>query len=153
MKSKDKLLRLISAFKLAKAVSLILVGAASLRAADFGAATELAHWIAKLGFDPGNRLVERALVKASALSPDKIKELGLVSFIYAMLFLIEGIGLWLGKRWAEWFTVIITGSLIPFEIYELFRHPNVPKVFALLVNVAVVWYLIARIRNKQIEQA
>jgi uncharacterized membrane protein (DUF2068 family) len=92
-------------------------------------------------------------VKASALSPDKIKELGLVSFIYAMLFLIEGIGLWLGKRWAEWFTVIITGSLIPFEIYELFRHPNVPKVFALLVNVAVVWYLIARIRNKQIEQA
>jgi uncharacterized membrane protein (DUF2068 family) len=72
--------------------------------------------------------------KASNLAPDKIKQLGLGSMTYAGLFLIEGIGLWIWKRWAEWSTVIITSPLIPIEIYEIYRHPI--KIAVLLVNVA-----------------
>jgi uncharacterized membrane protein (DUF2068 family) len=51
----------------------------------------------------------KALI-ASNLRPDKIEQLGLGSMIYAGLFLTEGIGLWLEKRWAEWLTVIIIES-------------------------------------------
>jgi uncharacterized membrane protein (DUF2068 family) len=71
--------------------------------------------------------------------------LGLVSFVYAGLFLTEGIGLWLLKRWAEWFTVIITSSLLPFEIYEIHRHPTPIKIVVILINVAIVGYLLYRI--------
>jgi uncharacterized membrane protein (DUF2068 family) len=53
----------------------------------------------------------------------------------------------MAKRWAEWFSVIITSSLVPFEIYEIYRHPTVLKVGALLVNIAVVVYLVYRIRT------
>jgi uncharacterized membrane protein (DUF2068 family) len=109
-------------------------------------ATVLEHWIAMLGFDPDGHIVSRLLAKATSLPPQRIKDLGIVSFIYAALFLTEGTGLWLLKRWAEWFTVIITGSLIPIEVYEILRRPSVIKVLATLVNVAVVWYLIHRIR-------
>jgi uncharacterized membrane protein (DUF2068 family) len=82
------------------------------------------------------------------IPPNRIKELGIGTFIYAALFMTEGIGLWLLKRWAEWFTVIATGSLIPIESYEIYRHPSVIKVLVLLINIAVVVYLVYRIRHR-----
>ena len=72
--------------------------------------------------------------------------LGLAAFAYAGLFGVEGVGLWLGKRWAEFLTVIATGSFIPFETYEMVRKFNAVRITALVLNVAVVIYLIYRIR-------
>jgi uncharacterized membrane protein (DUF2068 family) len=85
------------------------------------------------------------------LTPDRIKDVGVGSFIYAGLFLTEGIGLWLVRRWAEWFSVIITSSLVPLEVYEIYRHPTTLKVLALLLNLAVVGYLLYRIRSERSE--
>jgi uncharacterized membrane protein (DUF2068 family) len=101
-----------------------------------------------LGLDPGNRYVGRALQKFGNLTANDIKSFGVVSFIYAGLFLTEGIGLWLVKRWAEWFSVIITTSLVPVEVYEIYRHPSVIKCLVLVLNIAVVGYLLYRIRNE-----
>ena len=67
--------------------------------------------------------------------------------MYGLLFATEGIGLWMEKRWAEYLTIIATGSLIPFEVYELQRRVTVPRGLALVVNVAVLAYLIYRVRN------
>ena len=90
-----------------------------------------------------------ALGRVSNLSPEQIKKLGLGSFIYAGLFLTEGVGLWLLKRWAQWLTVIITSSLVPIEIYEIHRHPTSVKWGVLALNLAIVVYLIYRIRGQQ----
>jgi len=68
--------------------------------------------------------------------------------LYAGFFLAEGTGLWLRKRWGEWLTVIITGSLLPVEVYEIYRHPRPVKVMVLVVNLAIVAYLIHHIRSK-----
>ena len=92
--------------------------------------------------------VNEAFEKAIRLSPHRIKELGLVSFVYAGLFLTEGLGLWFLKRWAEWFTVIITSSLVPVEVWEICRHPSAVKVVVLGINLAVVGYLVWRIRKE-----
>jgi len=102
-----------------------------------------------LGFDPDSRIMSHAIQRATNLSPSKIREFGVVSFVYAGLFLTEGIGLWLTKRWAEWFTVVITSSLVPLEIYEVFHRPTPIKVLVLIINVAVVAYLLYRIANKR----
>ena len=109
----------------------------------------LEGWVRRMHLDPGNRHVEVLLSRASNLSPAQIKQLGLVGLLYAGLFLVEGTGLWLQRRWGEWATVVITGLLIPLEVYEIVRHPNVTKVMVLLVNVAVVGYLIHRLRTNQ----
>ncbi|MGA9471882.1 MAG: DUF2127 domain-containing protein [Terriglobales bacterium] len=149
MKTADnRLIRLIALFKLLKAALLIAVGFGALHLLHKDLADVLEHWIAKLGLDPGNRFVDWGLQKVANLTPDKIKSLGIVSFIYASLFLTEGIGLWLVKRWAEWFSVIITTSLVPVEIYEIYRHPSAVKCLVLIVNVAVVGYLLYRIRHE-----
>ena len=54
----------------------------------------------------------------------------------------EGIGLWLRQYWAEWFTVIATGSLIPLELYETLLRFGWIKLATLLANVAIVAYLV-----------
>jgi uncharacterized membrane protein (DUF2068 family) len=146
--SDNSLIRLIAFFKLLKAILLIAVGVGAFKMVHTDLTGPLAEWAARLGLDPGSGYVGRAILKAATLTPDKIKAVGAGSFIYAALFVTEGVGLWLVKRWAEWFSVIITSSLVPIEVYEIHRHPTVLKIVALIVNLAVVAYLVYRLRTE-----
>ena len=65
---------------------------------------------------------------------------------YFVVELIEAIGLWHEKRWAEYLTVIATAGLMPFEIVELTRRVTVFRVGALVVNLAIVIWLVWRKR-------
>lgn len=145
--SGDRLLRLIAVFKFFKAALLIGVGLGAFQLIHRNVAVLLQHWIEVFKLAPGNHFLDVALAKAADLRPDQIRNVGLGSFVYAALFLAEGSGLWMQKRWGEWLTVIITGSLIPLEVYEIFRHPNGLKVAALAVNIAIVIYLIWHMRR------
>jgi uncharacterized membrane protein (DUF2068 family) len=70
------------------------------------------------------------------------------------MLLTEGTGLLLGKRWAEYFTIIATSSFIPLEIYELYRHVDLTRVALLLINIAVVIYLVFEVaRNRRRESS
>jgi uncharacterized membrane protein (DUF2068 family) len=147
--SNDSFIRLIAIFKLFKALSLIALGVGAFKLVHKDIGEVLEHWLEALRLDPGNHFLDAALSKASNLSPGQIKKLGIGSFIYAGLFLTEGLGLWFLKHWAEWFTVITTSSLVPLEIFEIHRHPSVAKVVVLVVNVAIVGYLVYRIRTRR----
>jgi uncharacterized membrane protein (DUF2068 family) len=148
MKSQNsRLLRLIALFKLVKALSLIALGVGALRLTHNPHASDsVAEWVARLGLNPDSRYLDRALGKIANLPPKDFRDLGIGSFVYAALFLVEGAGLWLQKRWGEWVTAIITGSLIPLEIFEICRRPTLIKGAVSLVNVAIVVYLVLRIR-------
>jgi uncharacterized membrane protein (DUF2068 family) len=147
--SQERILRLIAIFKFLKAAALIAISVGVFKAVhkDIGEIAE--RWVEALRLDPGNRFVDAALSRISNLSPAQIKKLGIGGLLYAGLFLTEGIGLWLVKPWGEWVTVIITGSLVPVEIYEIHRHPSGMKIAVLVVNVATVAYLIYRIRQRK----
>src|SRR5277367_6575724 len=144
----DLLLRLIAIFKFFKAGLLIALGIGAFRLLHKDLGSVLEHWIMALKLDPGQHFVDVALAKASNVSPAQIKNVGVGSFIYAALFLAEGTGLWLRKRWGEWLTVIITSSLVPVEVYEIHRRPSGVKVAVLVVNVAIVIYLIYHMRTQ-----
>ena len=146
--SGDGLLRLIAVFKFFKAALLIALGVGLFRFLHRDIGDVLEHWSKALRLDPGSHFVNLALEKAAHLSPAQVKKLGLGSFLYAGLFLAEGTGLWLRKRWGEWLTVIITSSLVPVEVYEIYRHFSLVKVAVLAVNVAIVVYLIYHMRRK-----
>lgn len=143
------MLRLIAVFKFAKAAALIAISLGAFRFLhkDLGDAVE--QWVWDLRLDPENRIVAAILLKIANVTPEDIKKLGLVGLTYSCLFLTEGTGLWLLKPWGEWVTVIISGSLIPLEIYELFRHATFTRAAVVSINVAVVVYLIAQIRSRK----
>jgi uncharacterized membrane protein (DUF2068 family) len=141
------MLRLIALFKLLKGFLLIAVGVGALKLLHMDIPSLLESWVATLGLDQNSRFVGRALSSAAALTPNRVRDLIVGSFLYGGLFLTEGIGLWLLKRWAMWFTVVITSSFLPVENYELARHPSAAKVVLLGINLALVGYLIRRIRD------
>lgn len=63
-------------------------------------------------------------------------------FAYGLLQMLEGTGLWLGKRWGEYVAVVATSLFLPLEIHEVLNGASVLKIAALVVNVvAVVWLI------------
>lgn len=144
---RNRILVLIAIFKLVKAVLLVLAGLAALKLLDHGAVHELRTWVANTPMITGSRQAGAMLSHLTRLSPQRLEALGVVLFAYAALFLAEGIGLLLQKRWAEYLTVIATGSLIPIEVYELVKQFTPMRITMLVVNIAVVVYLIFKLRQ------
>jgi uncharacterized membrane protein (DUF2068 family) len=77
----------------------------------------------------------------------ELKELSILGLGYAALFLTEGTGLLLRKRWAEWLTIIATSSFMPLELYELIQKFSALGLLLLVVNAAVVLFLVYRVRS------
>ncbi len=110
-------------------------------------AAEVAQWIDILRVDPHNHYIQEALAKLGMVDDRKLKALSVGTFFYSALYLTEGIGLSLRKRWAEYVTIISTASLLPLEIYEIVKHVNAPKIVVLLANIAVLVYLVIEVRR------
>jgi uncharacterized membrane protein (DUF2068 family) len=75
-----------------------------------------------------------------------LKEVGIALLAYAALEGVEAIGLWFAKRWAEYLTFVSTVILLPLEVYEIINKGTPLKVIGVLINLAVVIYLLLRKR-------
>jgi len=140
-------LRIIAAFKLLKALALLALGIGALRLLHKDVAAIFEHWIDVFRVDPHNHFINRLLEKLAIVDDRRLKELSIGTFIYSAIFFAEGIGLALGQRWAEYFTIITTSSFLPLEVYELVKHASIGKGLALAINLAVVAYLILELRR------
>ncbi|HET8924486.1 MAG TPA: DUF2127 domain-containing protein [Candidatus Acidoferrum sp.] len=140
-------LRLIAAFKLLKGFALLALGIGVLKLLHKDVAEIVEHWINVFRGDPHNYYIHRLLEKLPMLDERRLKEFSVGTFIYSAIFLTEGVGLALAKRWAEYFTIISTASLMPLEMYVIIKHVSLGRIFALLINVAVVVYLVRELRR------
>jgi uncharacterized membrane protein (DUF2068 family) len=97
------------------------------------------------GGNPGESQARGILgyfARAFKYTPAHLYTLSLVLGAYAALEATEMVGLWFNKRWAEYLTFIATTALVPFEIYELTKGTSAFKIITLVINVAVVLYLL-----------
>jgi len=132
----------IVAFKAFKAAALTTVGIALLvtRHAD---PVGLAIRFGLMFHLPlASKAFARVVMLASGLTVARQVGLGITALAYAALMAAEGIGLYLRRRWARWFTIVATGSVIPVEVYEIARAMHAVRVLVLLANVGVVLYLV-----------
>jgi uncharacterized membrane protein (DUF2068 family) len=137
-------LRVIALFKFLKALLLILTSYGVHRLLDPGLVEKIRLWSATVTDRVDQRLILSALSWVEGLGADRLHLVIAVTIAYTAVVLVEGTGLWLRLRWAEWVTVVATGSLIPFELWELFHRPPGHRwtVFAtLVVNVLIAAYL------------
>ncbi len=144
----DTTLSIIGAFKLLKGLLLFAVAIGALELLHRDIADTLAPLIAHVHIDPENRYLDRTLAALWALDDRALKRISAGTFFYAGLLLTEGVGLLLRRRWAEYFTVLVTGSFIPLELYELTRRFTATRLLIIGVNVAVVWYLVHHLRPR-----
>jgi len=140
-------LRIIGIFKLITATLLIAIsfGAFRLMGQDIGEALE--HFILHLHLDPERHWISLALTSLSAIEPTQLRVIGDGTLCYAALYVIEGIGLLRGKHWAEYMVIVITGSLLPFEIYEIAMKVSTIRIAVLAVNLTVLVYLIRQLKR------
>jgi len=137
-------LRAIAVFKFFKAVLLIITSYGVHKLLDPELVEKIRIWSASLTDRVDQRLILRALSWIEGLGADKLHLVLAVTSGYTAVVLVEGTGLWLRKRWAEWVTVIATTALIPFELWELITRPAGRKwtvAATLAVNVLIAAYL------------
>jgi uncharacterized membrane protein (DUF2068 family) len=145
----DSGLLAIGLFKLVEAVFFLLVGVGALHFIhrDLGdAALRLAT---KLRVDPEGRLVGFVLDHLDAMTGQRLREIGVATFLYAALRVTEGIGLVLEKTWAEYLTVVVTVSFLPWEMYEIVMRIDWIRVGLFVVNLFVLAYLLWWLKRRK----
>jgi uncharacterized membrane protein (DUF2068 family) len=145
---RDRLLPWIAAERAVRGVILIAVGIVLVSHPHTDWAGEITHLGQKLGLDPKANWFQRLIEKVSKISTSQGEVFGIAALAYGALEGVEAYGLWLRRRWGEWLTVIATSLLFIPELWELSKSASPLKVGALLVNIAVVAYLIWRLRRE-----
>jgi len=143
-------LRLIGLFKMGKAVLLLATTYGLYRLLNPDLLVRIQDWLNTLSDTFERRMLERALDWLDSLGSARLGNILLVTALYTAVLLTEGIGLWLRKTWAEWLTVVATGSLIPFELYHLFfghHHRTYAVLGATALNIIIVIYLVYQLRT------
>ena len=138
------LLPWIIAFKALKAVTLTALGVALLATRRADPVDVLVRVALAVHLPVSSELFDRAVTFATHLTVGTQTALAITAFGYAALMGTEGVGLSLRKRWARWFTIIATSSLIPIEIYEIVCDPHAGRIVVLVLNVLIVMYLLRR---------
>src|SRR5262249_45505578 len=147
-RSLDPGIRLIALFELLKG-TLVAIGAVGLLTMIHkDAGNILNETVLRLRVDPDNRYIHMIIMRLSGATPRQLEAISAGSFLYAALRYVEGLGLMWRQRWAAYATVIATAAFIPLEVFELTRRVSRLKLVVITMNVAVVWYLVARLRNE-----
>jgi uncharacterized membrane protein (DUF2068 family) len=141
-------LRIIAGAKIAKGVALacLTLGVFDLIHRDLTALAQRFVQIARIS--PENKYVELALEKLGLVEPSTLVRLGILSAMYASIELIEGLGLWFGAAWAEYVVVVSTGLFVPEEFLGLLHHPTWLRLTLLLVNSAILAYVVYVVWNR-----
>jgi uncharacterized membrane protein (DUF2068 family) len=85
----------------------------------------------------------RVFIEAAAQTSDsRLRTLAALAFVYSTIRFVEAYGLWRMRAWAEWFAIISGCIYLPVEVYELFKDATLIKAGILLLNAAIVAYLL-----------
>jgi uncharacterized membrane protein (DUF2068 family) len=140
--------RAIVAYKLVKAVLMVLAAIALWAGLRVGAATWLAHIALDLGPHAASPWVAKLCGWLSlAFQPGRFRMLELLLVGDAILSAAEA---WVLERdypWGRWLVVVATGSLLPFEVYEIIRHPRWTRFVVFAVNAVILLYLARHVHH------
>lgn len=149
-KKRNRWLELIAAYKLLQAALLVSVGVGALKLLHKDVADLLSNLADKLSIDSEGHLVTFLLEKASLIDDHMLRRISAFMFAYAAIGLLEGIGLFFEKVWAEYLTAVITASFLPFEIIEIMHRVTWFRVGLLVVNLAVLAYLVGHLLRRRV---
>lgn len=137
----NKWLALIAGYKCLQALLFAALGVGALRLLHQDIGDVIDNVREALHFSPESRVINYLIEKTAFVDDHFLLRLGYGAFIYATISLVEAVGLYLEKTWAEILTLVITGSFLPWEIYELILKVTWLRATLLIVNLLVFLYL------------
>lgn len=141
-------LRVIGLFKLGQSILIASLALAAMHLIRPSVAAQVREWVDEMPFDAQQDVARRAASWLLGLPPTAAQVLVGGTLLYALLFAVEGVGLLLKKRWAEWLTVVATASFVPIELYEVAHRPGLGKAVIIAVNLAVVYFLARHLASR-----
>jgi uncharacterized membrane protein (DUF2068 family) len=142
-------LALIAVFKFFKSALLVVLAFALLHLRHPQVSEHFVSWLRAFPFATGHQLISQLIETILGTTERTIGVFGGIALGYAVLYAIEGFGLWRNAHWAEYLTVVTTSLLVPIEIWEIFRHPTALKWLTLVINLAIVAYLVHLLRAER----
>jgi len=152
IEARDSGLFVIGLFKLCKAVFFLGVSLGALHFIHHDLSQTAERFLLELHFDPESRVVDLVTDKLALLTHHKLRLISLGTFLYAGLCCTEAYGLLRRKVWAEFVTLWLSVSFVPWEAWELARVPSLWHAAILLANLVVVAYLLWMLRRKKSRQ-
>lgn len=143
-------LELVAAYSFVKAVALVAAGMGALGLLNGRVAIAANRWLEGLALRResriAGRMAEYLLPYLDRVSGRHLIEIALGAFFFAAIYVVEGVGLWHCRRWAEYLTIGVSASFLPFELVALFRQVTLPLLVTFILNVAVVAFLAWQVR-------
>jgi uncharacterized membrane protein (DUF2068 family) len=140
--SRARGLLVIGVFKLLKALFFIAVGAGALHLVHRDIGELLLRATSTFHLDPEGRLFGMLSNRADLIDGHQLRNVVKLSWGYAALSMVEGVGLMMEKTWAEYLTLVLTIGALPWDLTELVRHPDAMHGGVVVINLAVLAYLL-----------
>ncbi|HEX9452422.1 MAG TPA: DUF2127 domain-containing protein [Burkholderiales bacterium] len=135
-------LRAVAVYEAAKGALVFIAGFGLLSLMQHDMQHFAEQLIAHLHLNPAKGYPRIFIDAATNVTNTRLWLLAGFALVYALVRWVEAIGLWLGKRWAEWFAVASGAIYVPAEVYGLVRGVTWTKILLLAVNACIVAYLI-----------
>jgi uncharacterized membrane protein (DUF2068 family) len=143
-------LELVAAYSFVKAAALVAAGFGALGLLNARVAEAANNWLEGLALRHESRLAGRmadhVLPYLDQVTNRHLIEIAAGAFLFAAVYVVEGVGLWRCRRWAEYLTIGVSASFLPFELIAIFHRASVPLVVTFILNVAVVAFLAWQLR-------
>jgi uncharacterized membrane protein (DUF2068 family) len=140
-------IRVVAFFEGAKGILVLLAGFELLSFVHKDVHHVAVRLVEQLYLNPARHYPRIFLDLTERITDSQLWALASAALLYSIVRLIEATGLWLGKKWAEWFGVLTGGMYIPVEVYEVTRGVTWPRVTVLAVNIGIVIYLLFSLRK------
>jgi len=137
-----KLLRAVASFEVIKGLIVLLAGCAILLLVHRDAGDIADDFLQLLHISPDHHFAQVFLNWADTLTDTKLWAVAAAALVYAALRFVEAYGLWKARAWAEWIALISGALYLPFEAYKIIQHATPLHVSILIVNLAVVLFMV-----------
>ena len=145
----DSGLLIIGIFKILKSALFFGIGIGAIHMLHKDLGDTAMRLATALRFDPEGHFVSGLLAKVDLIDVHHLRQIGIATFGYSALALTEGIGLLKEQVWAEYLTLCLTISFLPWECYELTRDASPIRWGLLAANLAVLGYLVWLLKRKK----
>lgn len=135
-------LRVVAFFEGAKGLLVLLAGFELLSFIHKDIHEAAIRLVEHLDLNPASHYPRIFLDLINRINDTNLWSMAIAAAMYSLMRMVEAVGLWLRKSWAEWFAVLTGGMYIPVEIFEVVHKTTWPRVTVLVVNLGVVSYLL-----------
>jgi uncharacterized membrane protein (DUF2068 family) len=135
-------MHVVALFEGAKGLLVLLVGFELLTFIHKDIHVAALRLVEHFHLNPASNYPRIFLDLSERIDDTKLWSMAIAALMYSVVRMVEAVGLWLRKAWAEWFAVMTGGIYIPIEIYEVAYRVTWPRVIVLVVNLGIVSYLL-----------